>query len=63
MRKTYNDCIHYFGGYCKLSKNDFGINTTCCERNDCPSIKFAEEETKSYILSPHRHTHQKKEKK
>ena len=63
MSKTYNDCIHYFGGYCKLSKNDFGINITCCERNDCPNIKFAEEETKSYTLSQVRDNHRKKEKK
>ena len=61
MRKTYNDCIHYFEGYCELSKNGFGINTTCCERNECPSIKFAEE-TKNCTLSQIRDTHRKKGK-
>ena len=59
--KTYNDCIHYFEGYCELSKNGFGINTTCCERNDCPSIKFAEE-TKNCTLSQIRDTHRKRGK-
>ena len=61
MSKTYNDCIHYFGGYCELSKNGFGINTTCCERNDWPDAKFAEE-TKNCTLSQIRDTHRKKGK-
>lgn len=61
MMETYNYCIHYFGGYCELSENDFGINTTCCERNECPSIKFSEE-TKNCIQSPHQHTRRKKGK-
>ena len=64
MRKTYNDCIHYFGGYCELSKNGFGINNTCCERNDCPDAKFLDgKETKNCSLSQIRDTHRKKEKK
>lgn len=63
MIKTYRDCLHYFGGYCELSKNGFGINTTCCERNDCPSMKFQQEEIKSCTLSPLRHKPQKTEKK
>lgn len=35
---TYLDCKDYQGGYCLIQKNSFGINRTCCERNDCPEL-------------------------
>ena len=40
MIPTYNNCKHYCEGYCTLSVNGDGINTTCCERNDCPQAVY-----------------------
>jgi hypothetical protein len=41
----YKKCKYYEGGYCLQRKNSFGINETCCERNDCPELYSQRKET------------------